>query len=434
MKARIFCVLLAVLTAQGFGLGFRIVDHGAEATARGGAFVATADNASAVYYNPAAITQLDGVQLLLNAYSVNFESIVDPSTIGALDVDSKYKWETVGDFFLTWKPGSQSTMSKDGKTLSISESPVAFGLGVYSPFGLSNEYPEDAVFNTIGQKGRIQFLTINPVIAYQITKELSVAVGVTLNYSRAKLARAIGFTPGDQFQLEGDGYGTGVTAGIFWKPTPQHAFGVQYFGPIDMRYSGHARTRVPGFEVPFEPIPGFVIPVQFPRTEFEQDIDVEIDYPETISAGYSFRPTEDWNFEFDVEWTNWDRLNNPVISFSKSPVDPLADLDVPLNFKYESSFIYEFGVTKTFTGGWRVSAGYLYSENSVPNPEFNPLVPDSNRHVISAGVGRRYEHWDWFLTYQYAYGPHRDIDQQTVADGSYRAQSHAISFSLGYRF
>src|SRR5436190_20869466 len=40
--------------------GFRLPDQDAFATARGEAFAATADNASAIYYNPAGISQLDG--------------------------------------------------------------------------------------------------------------------------------------------------------------------------------------------------------------------------------------------------------------------------------------------------------------------------------------------------------------------------------------
>src|SRR5262245_56879978 len=43
-----------------FGIGFRIPNQDAEAIARGNAFVATADNPSAIYYNPAGITQLEG--------------------------------------------------------------------------------------------------------------------------------------------------------------------------------------------------------------------------------------------------------------------------------------------------------------------------------------------------------------------------------------
>src|SRR3954454_13894547 len=48
------------LTPGAWALGIRLFDHDAFATARGDAFVATADNPSAIYYNPAGITQLDG--------------------------------------------------------------------------------------------------------------------------------------------------------------------------------------------------------------------------------------------------------------------------------------------------------------------------------------------------------------------------------------
>ncbi|MHB8523020.1 MAG: hypothetical protein ACYDH9_20000 [Limisphaerales bacterium] len=50
----------ALMPMTAYGLGIRIADQDAEATARGNAFAATADNPSAIYYNPAGITQLDG--------------------------------------------------------------------------------------------------------------------------------------------------------------------------------------------------------------------------------------------------------------------------------------------------------------------------------------------------------------------------------------
>lgn len=411
MRIRFPALLFAALPSTVLALGFRVVDHGAEATARGGAFAATADNPTAVYHNPAGITQLEGTQFSLSVATLTFESTVDPAVPGA-GFDSKYEWQTIPDLYITWK-------QKDR--------PLAFGLGFYAPFGFSQEYPEDSTVRTIASKGKIQFFTANPVVAYQITPELSIAAGATINYSRAKLSRGLGVTSGDDFSLEGDGYGAGVTAGLLWQPTKQHSFGVQYFGPVDIRYHGHARVKVPAFTLPLEVAPGVVFPVDVPRTETEDDADVQIEFPQTIAGGYSFRPTEDWNFEFNIEWTDWDRLNTETIHLDKT-------LNQPLVFNYESSFIYEFGVTKKFQGGWSLSAGYIYSENSVPNESFNPIVPDSNRHVLSVGVGRRYEQWNWYLAYQYAYGPHRTIDQQTVADGSYRFQSHALSFTLGYNF
>jgi long-subunit fatty acid transport protein len=76
------------------------------------------------------------------------------------------------------------------------------GLGFFAPFGFANEYPDDAAFRTLAKKGSIQFFTANPVIALKATDTLSIAVGATLNYSRAKLARGI-VTPGDEFEMTG---------------------------------------------------------------------------------------------------------------------------------------------------------------------------------------------------------------------------------------
>src|SRR6185295_9781778 len=50
---------------QAAGIGSRIPNQDAAAIARGTAFAATADNPSALYYNPAGITQLEGHHLQL---------------------------------------------------------------------------------------------------------------------------------------------------------------------------------------------------------------------------------------------------------------------------------------------------------------------------------------------------------------------------------
>src|SRR5436190_18009123 len=60
MNAAHFTTLACALIVPSvsYGLGIRIADQDARATARGNAFTATADNPSAIYYNPAGITQL----------------------------------------------------------------------------------------------------------------------------------------------------------------------------------------------------------------------------------------------------------------------------------------------------------------------------------------------------------------------------------------
>src|SRR5258708_23081535 len=64
---------LACFTATLLAHGFRLPDQDAFATARGEAFAATADNASAVYYNPAGLGQVRGSEMRAGAYGLDFD-------------------------------------------------------------------------------------------------------------------------------------------------------------------------------------------------------------------------------------------------------------------------------------------------------------------------------------------------------------------------
>src|SRR5579871_2660242 len=55
-------------------LGIRLADQDAFATARGNAFAATADNPSAIYYNPAGISQIEGNNVRMGLYGIDFQS------------------------------------------------------------------------------------------------------------------------------------------------------------------------------------------------------------------------------------------------------------------------------------------------------------------------------------------------------------------------
>ena len=395
---------VAIFPTASFGLGIRLTDHNAHATARGGAFTATADNPSAIYYNPAGLTQLEGTQTLLGAYAITLETTVNPAVKGA-DLDSDYQLQAAPHTFISYK---------------APDSRFAFGLGVYSPFGFGLEYPDDTPFRTLAKKGKVQYVAVNPIMALKITDTLSVAAGPSVNYVRAKLARGI-VVPGDEFIFEGEGVAYGFNVGILWAPHRMHSFGATYRSATKVELSGHSRVRIPAFDVA-TPIGPFTVP----RLETEEDGNVDFNFPQTITVGYSFRPTPDWNFEFNLDWTDWDSLNTLTLNQKSG--------DLALPFNWESSFLYQFGVTRSLPMWFNVSAGYIYSENSVPNESFSPLIPDSNRHVISFGVGQRFDHLSWDLAYQYAYGPHRRIDNGTLANGTYRFESHAVSLTLGYAF
>ena len=339
----------------------------------------------------------------------------------------------------------------------------------YAPFGFQLEYPDRATFRTLAKFGSIKFETIEPVVAVQLTRSLSVAAGLTVNHAEADLRQGL-FAPGDksptalpaggdQFRFDGSGTRLGVNAGIMWKPAPEHSFGISYHSEVQVDLSGHSSAHFSDKQihelnaanaqireankairqikasVPAALAPSVLASLGLPNQEIaplatsfsEEDANAGFHFPQYVMAGYSFRPTPDWNFEADIDWTDWDSLNTVTLHQQRSG-------DIALPFNWKSSFIYEFGVTRQLPYGLRISGGYAYSENSVPNESFNPIVPDGHRHIFSTGLGQTYHRFSWDLAYQLTYGPTRTVINDTLADGRYRFYSHAVSISLGYNF
>src|SRR5690349_6525965 len=71
--------VLITSSATVFATGFRLPDQDAFATGRGEAFVATADNPSAIYYNPAGISQLEGQNVRGGFYGIYLDPSYQPN-------------------------------------------------------------------------------------------------------------------------------------------------------------------------------------------------------------------------------------------------------------------------------------------------------------------------------------------------------------------
>lgn len=374
------------------GLGSRIPNQDPAAIARGNAFAATADNPSALYYNPAGITQLEGHNLQLGSL-VYFNIYVDYKSPAGAKTENDTSILPVPHLYYAYSPA---------------DSPLSYGFGVYAPFGLGVKWHDDAPFATAGLESKLSYITINPVVAYQVGPSLSVAIGPNINYSQAKLRQqATGAIPGSSFTFEGDDIGFGFNAGVLWQPHAQWSFGLNYRSASTIDYEGD------GTFSPVPPLPS------------KTDSSAEFKFPQIISGGVSYRPTPDWNLEVNVDWADWDTLNTVAIK----NVGPL-----PLN--WESSFFYEAGVTRFLGEGYFMSAGYFFSEASTPDDNFTPIVPDTDLHVASFGVGRKGEKWDWAVAVQMIGGGYRKVtgNVNSTVDGSYRIFTPTLSGSILYRF
>jgi len=373
-------------------VGFLLPNQDPEAIGRGDAFTATADNPSAIYYNPAGITQLQGAQVSLGLYGISARTSYTSPSGATAHTDANPQF--VPQVYATY---------------SFKDVPISVGLGVYVPYGLSVNWG-DPSFSNVAQKGKLTYLTANPVVAWQICKMLSVSAGPTINYSEAIFQNAPFFPfSSDQVHFQGSGWAPGYTFGILFQPHPMWSFGVDYRSETSLNYSGQF--------------------VQYGAAGVTTS--ARIHFPRTVLGGISFRPTPDWNLEFDLSWTQWSKVNE--VTFQNSPFG----IPISLNFDYRNSFIYDFGVTRQLGKGYYASVGYIFSQKSNPNATYDPIDPDANLHLGNFGFGHKGEHFDWALAYQFAYNGGRTVSGDTAnpsADGTYKTFNNAVNASVTVKF
>lgn len=398
--------------------GMRLVSQDGFAAARGEAFVATADNPSAIYYNPAGIVQLEGDELRLGIYGLYLDPTFEPPS-GAPNSGNTYHIEN-----------NLAAAPQLFYTHAVGESSWSLGLGVYAPYGAGVCWPQDTGFRSVATEGKLTYLRLNPIIAVKPVSSFSIAAGMMADYGNIELQQGLlrAATPfANNFKFEGDGFSVGYNVGLLWQPHEKISFGATFRSSTSFTLEGHT-------EFEQQPI------IQPTRLEAEADFD----FPLTVAFGVSFRPTPRWNLEFNADYTDWSSLGTILLQQESAPPFPVQQ-DIPVTLEWEASWNYAFGITRYLNSGWRVSAGYLFNQNSVPDTYYSPLAADLDRHFFSVGVGRQGRRFDFDVVYQFGYGPPRTVTGSTpssqpglftgqTADGTYEFISHAVLATLGIRF
>jgi long-chain fatty acid transport protein len=410
-------LILAGSVLPVWATGFRLPDQDAFATARGEAFVATADNPSAIYYNPAGITQLEGQNLRGGVYGI-FSDVTYTSPLGNT-YKNREDLHAVPQFFYTW---------------TLDSLPLAFGLGLYSPYGLSSRWDQDTGFRTIATQGNITSYTIDPTVAWRILPNLSLGAGLKVNYADIDLRQGLVWPnqPFDQFRFRGNNWAVGYDVGLLWKPVEQLALGAAFRSTTSFDFKGQTEYYN---NIAFPPGVGTVPAFPMQRVDSSANFDLPLD----VVFGVSYRPNTNWNFEFDADYTGWNCLGTVTIAQQRG-FPGLLPQNVPLVLDWEPSWYFEFGATRYLGKGWSVSAGYIYNQNSVPNDHYTPLVADLDRHFFSLGTGYRGEHFSFDVAYQFGIGPTHTVTGSApsmigqTANGDYKYLSNAVMVSVGYHF
>ena len=428
--------LLVCLTSPPlvYGEGFRNLHQGASATGQGDAFAAQADDPSALFYNPAGMTKLEGVQLYAGVLVVG----------GYYDFTSPGGQEFRGNLDGTVASPPPSyfylTASLDDKGLDIKPlENLTVGIGVNSPFGLLIRWPNDVPFSAVDVFGTLPLLDIKPTAAYKVNDYLSIGGGFDI-YTFASFlgegqTEAHSFIPpSTTVEFNGTDTALGFNIGALvtlWRTEgkPRINFAFVYRNQTTLELTGD--FLVNGVKT--------------------DDAAVDLKLPQVFTWGLAGWPLRDreWKIEVDIDYADWSSFDNLDIRRSNNPTI-LQPRDWKGVFVVKVGTEYK-GLHLSSLPNWEVAlrGGYIRSETPVPERTFEPLVPDADFNGFSVGLGLTCKGQALFLglfrcgngitmdfTYVNQLYESRTItnNRQSVLNGTYETVLHAGGIGLRMNF
>jgi long-subunit fatty acid transport protein len=134
-------------------------------------------DASAIFWNPAALTTLSGWNVTAGAASIALKGTFEQDTTGRL-YESDIPTAIVPHLFLNYHPA----LSK-----------LALGLGVYVPYGLTSQWTNDFPGRFQAQKASLQTIYVQPNLAYQLTSKWSIGAGPVFGFRPSSSFKASTF-------------------------------------------------------------------------------------------------------------------------------------------------------------------------------------------------------------------------------------------------
>jgi long-chain fatty acid transport protein len=373
---RIICALFAMVTfflpAHTFAQAIRFQPQGAAAAGQGNAFAAQADDASAIHFNPAGLSQVDGVQ-----------SIVGTSLMGgSIKSQSSTGLDTRGDFggSITSPPPSHFYLSANLGSLGASSfSRMTLGLGLTSPFGSNTRYPVDGPFNSAVTSAALPLIDIKPTVAYKLSDQLAVGVSADiytfasfLGQGHIEQKQILG---GSSIELNGTGTGAGATVSLLYTPLrngdgkPIASIGLVYRTQAVVPLSGSLLMN--GMKV--------------------ADASTNLVLPEIYTGAIAIWPVrtseQEWKLELDVEYVGW--KSNRDLDVHLSSGEP-----IPQPQQWKTVPVVAVGteykwLNPSWLPQWDVAlrSGYTRTEDPVPDSTFSPGIISLPSNTLSLGAG-----------------------------------------------
>ena len=445
----IMLILLIATSGSLFGAGFALSGQGSRATAMGGAFRGLADDATAMFWNPAGLGFMNETSVSLGGTfilpSSSWETATAVPGIPAAKYESKKKLRPFPSIFMvedtekrfkwgfsafvpyglgaTWDAYQLPTTMPVAPTVSV---PVTYAAG----------FPEEEMMSSLA------IIDAHPTMAYMITDKLSAGLGLSFMYGMVEIQKLKPYTISATMSpyyspmtvnLDGTGIGFGANLGLLYKATPCLSVGLTGKTPSKLYMDGEAEINlwlndfVSGTMGSPDPI----------KAGGKDDIKTEINLPGEIGIGLSYKIKPNWALNLDYAYTLWSELDKATITMDDS-IQVLTSTikETELNFGWKDTSRVSLG-TEYWMGVNAFRAGMYFEQSAIPDETLSPTFPDINNKLsLNLGYGRVFGPLTIDLNGQVNLFQEREIDTASADNmvGTYNANVISGNLGIGYRF
>ena len=446
-------LVASVFASQAYAAGFQLSEQSSIQMGRAMAGAGVmGDDLSAVHYNPAGMTLLEGTRI--------------QATGTWVAVNAEYK----GD-----KTGATENGRKNGQLVPAGyithqvNDQVWLGLGLTVPYGMGTDFNRTWEGAERGNKSMILTFDINPNVAWKVNEKFSVGAGLSLQYAKAKLGMGKVDMKNDygmNSTVEGDSWAWGWNVGMMFRPVETVRLGIAYRSHISHnaegettidankklgvlgnqmaqggQQSGNQAMQMQGMA--FQAIAG---------QTFISDMKVRIKTPDTLTFSAAWDATPDLTLSATARWSKWSNFDTLTIENSgfhggttagNGAMDKMAATSLVENH-WDDTWFISLGADYRLNDQWTVRGGVAYDQGPVENQYRMAVIPDTDRIWVAGGASYKFSQnltFDFGATYITGIG---DTDLYTNPEkgqgkperrGEFKSlDSYIVSAQMQYRF
>lgn len=350
------------------------------AVGQGASFAGSAarnDDPSMLFFNPAAMAGLPGIQGAVVGSGIfpRAEATSGTATRNTALGGSPITGSLGGDLGLdAFVPALYTTVALG--------SDWRVGLSVNSPWGLVTKYPFDFIGRYHALTSSLRTINVAPAVSWQATPTLAFGAAMQVQYASARLSSAVDFgaigrasglpfVPGSRDGIStvtGHDTAIGWVIGAQWEPIAGTRLGASFRSAVFHTLQGDAE---------FQGVPS---PLNLSRNFQNTSARAKLTTPETATIGLSQAIGERWTLLAGLEWTNWSRFQDLIVDFDNGRAPSVTEE------RWKDSVFVNLGAEYRWDEKLTLRAGFAYDQSPVPDSTRTPRIPDSDRYWLSVGA------------------------------------------------